>query len=212
MGSGHSPKASAGNSLPMIWSDLTQRYRLLLGSQSPRRQELLRGLDLPFELVRLQDLDESYPADMRPEDIPAYLSQVKAKAYRPQLDEHSLLITADTLVFLEDEVLGKPADEVEAEAMLHRLCGRTHHVTTGVTLSTLERMETFSDTAEVSFLPLTSKEIHYYVSHYKPLDKAGAYGIQEWIGYRAIRQICGSFYTVMGLPVHLLSQYLIHFK
>lgn len=196
----------------MIWSSLTSRYRLLLGSQSPRRQELLRGLDLPFSLVRLQEVDESYPATMRPEEIPSFLSRKKAEAYRPQLSAGDLLITADTLVFLGDEILGKPADEADAEAMLSRLSGQTHHVTTGVTLSTLDYMETFADTAEVSFLPLTQEEIHYYVSHYRPLDKAGAYGIQEWIGYRAIREIRGSFYTVMGLPVHLLSQHLIHFK
>lgn len=196
----------------MIWSSLTSRYRLLLGSQSPRRQELLRGLDLPFSLVRLLEVDESYPATMRPEEIPSFLSRKKAEAYRPQLSAGDLLITADTLVFLGDEILGKPADEADAEAMLSRLSGQTHHVTTGVTLSTLDHMETFADTAEVSFLPLTQEEIRYYVSHYRPLDKAGAYGIQEWIGYRAIREIRGSFYTVMGLPVHLLSQHLIHFK
>lgn len=196
----------------MIWSPLTQRYRLLLGSQSPRRQELLRGLDLPFELVRLLDVDESYPSGLSPEEIPAFLSRKKAEAYRSQLGAKDLLITADTLVFLGEEVLGKPADEAEAEAMLARLSGQTHHVTTGVTLSTLEHMETFSDTASVTFLPLSPEEIHYYVSHYKPLDKAGAYGIQEWIGYRAISELRGSFYTVMGLPVHRLSEHLIQFK
>lgn len=196
----------------MIWSDLTARYRLLLGSQSPRRQELLRGLDLPFEQVRLLDVDESYPAGMKPEEIPSFLSRKKAEAYRPQLAEDHLLITADTLVFLGDEILGKPQDEAEAREMLSRLSGQTHQVTTGVTLSTLEHAETFQDTAQVSFLPLTAEEIAYYVSHYRPLDKAGAYGIQEWIGYRAIREIRGSFYTVMGLPVHQLSQYLIQFK
>lgn len=192
---------------PSMWQHLS-KYRITLGSQSPRRVELLRGLDLPFEQVLLEGVDESYPATLRPEEIPLYIAQHKAESYRPLLDDQTLLITADTLVFIEDQVLGKPKSEEEARAMLRQLSGRSHSVTTGVTLTTTERMECFSDTATVEFLPLADEEIDYYVRHYHPLDKAGAYGIQEWIGYRAIRRIEGSFYTVMGLPVHLVGQYL----
>lgn len=190
-----------------MWQHLS-KYRIILGSQSPRRVELLEGLDLPFEQVLLEGVDESYPATLRPEEIPLYIAQHKAESYRPLLDDQTLLITADTLVFIEDQVLGKPKSEEEARAMLRQLSGRSHSVTTGVTLTTTERMECFSDTATVEFLPLADEEIDYYVRHYHPLDKAGAYGIQEWIGYRAIRRIEGSFYTVMGLPVHLVGQYL----
>lgn len=195
------------STLPSMWQHLS-KYRIILGSQSPRRVELLRGLDLPFEQVLLEGVDESYPSTLRPEEIPLYIAQHKAESYRPLLDDQTLLITADTLVFIEDQVLGKPKSEEEARAMLRQLSGRSHSVTTGVTLTTTERMECFSDTATVEFLPLADEEIDYYVRHYHPLDKAGAYGIQEWIGYRAIRRIEGSFYTVMGLPVHLVGQYL----
>lgn len=195
------------STLTSMWQHLS-KYRIILGSQSPRRVELLRGLDLPFEQVLLEGVDESYPATLRPEEIPLYIAQHKAESYRPLLDDQTLLITADTLVFIEDQVLGKPKSEEEARAMLRQLSGRSHSVTTGVTLTTTERMECFSDTATVEFLPLADEEIDYYVRHYHPLDKAGAYGIQEWIGYRAIRRIEGSFYTVMGLPVHLVGQYL----
>ena len=194
------------STLPSMWQHLS-KYRIILGSQSPRRVELLRGLDLPFEQVLLEGVDESYPATLRPEEIPLYIAQHKAESYRPLLDDQTLLITADTLVFIEDQVLGKPKSE-EERVMLRQLSGRSHSVTTGVTLTTTERMECFSDTATVEFLPLADEEIDYYVRHYHPLDKAGAYGIQEWIGYRAIRRIEGSFYTVMGLPVHLVGQYL----
>ena len=211
MAIGPSPQALVGSlppsTLPSMWQHLS-KYRIILGSQSPRRVELLEGLDLPFEQVLLEGVDESYPATLRPEEIPLYIAQHKAESYRPLLDDQTLLITADTLVFIEDQVLGKPKSEEEARAMLRQLSGRSHSVTTGVTLTTTERMECFSDTATVEFLPLADEEIDYYVRHYHPLDKAGAYGIQEWIGYRAIRRIEGSFYTVMGLPVHLVGQYL----
>lgn len=211
MAIGPSPQALVGSlppsTLPSMWQHLS-KYRIILGSQSPRRVELLRGLDLSFEQVLLEGVDESYPTTLRPEEIPLYIAQHKAESYRPLLDDQTLLITADTLVFIEDQVLGKPKSEEEARAMLRQLSGRSHSVTTGVTLTTKERMECFSDTATVEFLPLADEEIDYYVRHYHPLDKAGAYGIQEWIGYRAIRRIEGSFYTVMGLPVHLVGQYL----
>lgn len=187
-------------------------WRILLGSQSPRRVELLRGLDLPFEQQVLPDIDESFPATMPLVEIPAYIAGKKAAAYRSALDERTLLITADTLVFVDDEPLGKPRTKEEAAAMLRRLSGRRHWVTTGLVFTTLSRQDSYSDTAAVDFLPLTEADISYYLEHYAPLDKAGAYGIQEWIGYRAIERIEGSFYTVMGLPVHLVSHYLSTFN
>ena len=211
MAIGPSPQALVGSlppsTHPSMWQHLS-KYRIILGSQSPRRVELLRGLDLPFEQVLLEGVDESYPATLRPEEIPLYIAQHKAESYRPLLDDQTLLITADTLVFVEDEVLGKPRTPDEAASMLQRLSGRRHYVTTGVSIRTSQHDLSFADTAAVDFLPLTSREIEYYVQHYSPLDKAGAYGIQEWIGYTAISSIEGSFYTVMGLPVHLVSKYL----
>mgnify|MGYP000878963919 FL=1 len=207
MAIGPSPQALVGSlppsTLPSMWQHLS-KYRIILGSQSPRRVELLRGLDLPFEQVLLEGVDESYPATLRPEEIPLYIAQHKAESYRPLLDDQTLLITADTLVFIEDQVLGKPKSEEEARAMLRQLSGRSHSVTTGVTLTTTERMECFSDTATVEFLPLADEEIDYYVRHYHPLDKAGAYGIQEWIGYIGVTSINGSYFNVMGLPVQRL--------
>lgn len=187
-------------------------WRILLGSQSPRRVELLGGLDLPFEQQVLPDIDESFPATMPLIEIPAYIAGKKAAAYRSALDERTLLITADTLVFVDDEPLGKPRTKEEAAAMLRRLSGRRHWVTTGLVFTTLSRQDSYSDTAAVDFAPLTEADISYYLEHYAPLDKAGAYGIQEWIGYRAIERIEGSFYTVMGLPVHLVSHYLSTFN
>lgn len=190
-----------------MWEHLAH-YRVILGSQSPRRVELLRGLDLDFEQCTLPDVDESYPDGLALREIPSYIARKKAEAYYARLSEDTLLITADTLVFVEDEVLGKPRTPDEAASMLQRLSGRRHYVTTGVSIRTSQHDLSFADTAAVDFLPLTSREIEYYVQHYSPLDKAGAYGIQEWIGYTAISSIEGSFYTVMGLPVHLVSKYL----
>lgn len=187
-------------------------WRILLGSQSPRRVELLRGLNLPFQQQVLPDIDESYPEGLALSEIPSYIAQRKAEAYRTELDELTLLITADTLVFEEGQALGKPQSEAEAAAMLRRLSGRRHWVTTGLVFTTLHSQAILSDTAAVDFLPLSETDISYYLQHYSPLDKAGAYGIQEWIGYRAIARIEGSFYTVMGLPVHLVSQYLSTFN
>nr|WP_311447328.1 Maf family protein [uncultured Porphyromonas sp.] len=187
-------------------------WRLLLGSQSPRRVELLGGLDLPFEQQVLPDIDESFPTTMPLPEIPAYIAGQKAAAYRSALDARTLLITADTLVFVDDEPLGKPRTREEAAAMLRRLSGRRHWVTTGLVFTTLSQQDSYSDTAAVDFAPLTEADISYYLEHYAPLDKAGAYGIQEWIGYRAIERIEGSFYTVMGLPVHLVSHYLSTFN
>jgi len=190
-----------------MWENLSN-YKIVLGSQSPRRVELLRGLDLTFEQRVLPDLDETYPDGLPFEEIPRYIATHKAEAYFPSLEPNTLLITADTLVFLKDQVLGKPKDGEEAKAMLQRLTGERHYVTTGVAICVAGKVHSFTDTAAVDFLPLTSEEISYYVERYSPLDKAGAYGIQEWVGYAGISRIEGSFYTVMGLPVHLINKYL----
>ena len=179
------------------------RYHIVLGSQSPRRQELLRGLCLPFE-VRSIDVEESYPGTLRGAEIPCFLSQKKAGAY--PLADDTLLITADTIVWNQGEVIGKPKDREEAIRMLQSLRGHAHEVITGVCLTTRERQKSFAVTSTVHFAPLSDEEIVYYVDHYKPFDKAGAYGIQEWIGYVGVERIEGSFYNVMGLPVQRLYQ------
>ena len=198
--------------------------KIVLASNSPRRKELLAGLGLDYEVRTLQGLDESYPEGLSMEEIPQYISRKKAAAYTLQPDE--LLITADTIVYLEGEVLGKPADETEAKEMLRKLSGKTHQVVTGVTLkaspdpskggenggnktpSLLERdgvrLHSFACVSQVTFAKLTEAEIDHYVTHYHPLDKAGAYGIQEWIGYIGVTSLEGSYFNVMGLPVQRL--------
>lgn len=188
-----------------------ERYRIILGSQSPRRVELLSGLDLTFEQRAMPDMDETYPRDLKPESVPEYLARYKASVYAPQLETDDLLITADTIVLLESEVLGKPQSEAEARQMLQRLSGRMHRVITGVCVQTAERTESFSCSTQVHFSQMNPEAIDYYVEHYQPLDKAGAYGIQEWIGYRFISRIEGSYYNVMGLPVHQLAELLASF-
>lgn len=180
------------------------KYHIILASNSPRRKELLAGLGLPYEVRVLADIDESYPATLCGEDIPLYISEKKAEAYIETLQPDELLVTADTIVWLEGEVLGKPADEAEARAMLRALSGKTHQVITGVTLATAERTKSFASVSEVTFATLTDAEIDYYIAHYHPLDKAGSYGIQEWIGFIGVERIEGSYFNVMGLPVQRL--------
>lgn len=189
---------------------LTYPYHIILGSQSPRRRELLSGLDFPFEVRPLPDIDESYPTILSPQDVSLYIAKKKADAYRASLIESDLLITADTTVIVGGEVLGKPHSRTNAEEMLRKLSARTHTVVTGVAL-TLYHQETkcFSAESKVTFADITNEEIAYYLDHYAPYDKAGSYGIQEWIGYIAIKRIEGSFYNVMGLPVHPLYRALM---
>lgn len=184
-----------------MWTD---KYKLILASNSPRRQELLRGLGVDYTVKVLPDLDESFPDELKGEDIPIYIAQSKAKAYKDILAPGELLITADTIVWLDDEVLGKPADSEDAVQMLGKLSGKTHTVITGVCLTTLEWQKSFAATTEVTFSLLTEEEIRYYVSNYQPMDKAGSYGVQEWIGYIGVEHINGSYYNVMGLPVQKL--------
>ncbi|MBR1800332.1 MAG: septum formation protein Maf [Bacteroidaceae bacterium] len=183
-----------------------RNYKLILASNSPRRRELLAGLGLEFEVRVLSGIDESYPADLSGGDIPLYISREKAAAYRNSLAVDELLITADTIVWLDGKVLEKPTDEADAHRMLRTLSGKTHQVFTGVCLTTTERQVAFSCRTDVTFCTLTDEEIDYYVSHYRPLDKAGAYGVQEWIGYVGVEHIEGSFFNVVGLPVQRLYQ------
>jgi len=182
--------------------------KIILASKSPRRQELLAGLDIPFE-VRVKDgVEESYPADLPKAQIPEYLSRQKADAYLDgrRIGTDEVLLTADTLVLLDGKPMGKPHGEDDARAMLRQLSGRTHQVITGVCLTTTVECRHFSVETDVTFRELRDEEIDYYVSHYRPLDKAGAYGVQEWIGYVGVESIRGSYYNVMGLPVQRIYQ------
>lgn len=177
---------------------------IILGSQSPRRRELLAGLDVPFTAVSI-DADETYPASLQAGDIPYYISRAKARAYEERLKEDQLLITADTIVWLDGRMLGKPQDEAEAVAMLKQLRNKTHQVYTAVTFARKgHELETVVDKTDVTFGDLSDEEIETYVRKYRPLDKAGAYGVQEWIGYVACTAMNGSYFNVMGFPVHLV--------
>lgn len=178
--------------------------KIILASNSPRRRELLSGLGFDYEVRVLGDIDESYPVTLRGSEVAAYISQIKADAYRLSMAENELIITADTIVCLDDKVLGKPVDEAEAIEMLLSLSGRTHQVYTGVTIVTAEGNSTFVSRSDVTFATLTEGEVRHYVTQYHPMDKAGAYGIQEWIGYVGVERIEGSYFNVMGLPVQRL--------
>ncbi|MBQ0034846.1 MAG: septum formation protein Maf [Bacteroidales bacterium] len=180
--------------------------KIILGSKSPRRKELLAGLGIDFSIVDI-DADESYPTTLQGGEIPIYISRAKADAYKSHLKADELLITADTIVWLDGRVLGKPEDEAEAKAMVRLLSGHTHQVFTGVTLTLANGTQTsFVDTTDVSFRELTEEEIDFYVMNFRPLDKAGAYGIQEWIGYAACTNLHGSYFNVMGLPTEKLYE------
>ena len=182
------------------------KYKLILASNSPRRKELLAGLGVPFEVRVLQDIDEHYPKNLPVNEVARYIAKEKADAYRRIVTADELIITADTVVIVGDEILGKPMDEADAVRMLRLLSGRTHQVTTGVCLLTAEKERCFDVTTDVTFKTLTDEEIHYYVNRYRPFDKAGAYGIQEWIGYIGVTGLNGSYYNVMGLPVQRIYQ------
>lgn len=187
------------------------KYKVVLASNSPRRKELLQRLGIPFKVRTLFGIDESYPDSLRGEDIVKYISRNKAKAYRNSMDQNELLITADTIVYLSGEVLGKPKGAEQAKAMLRKLSGKVHQVITGVTIVTAERTENFAVTSHVTFSELTDEEINFYVDNYLPFDKAGAYGIQEWIGLVAVEELKGSYFNVVGLPIQRLYQKLKDF-
>lgn len=180
------------------------KYKVVLASNSPRRRELLSGLGVKYEVKVLPDVDESYPEGMEGMEIPRYIACKKADAYRSFIQANELVITADTIVWLEGKVMGKPAGEEEARLMLHALSGRTHQVITGVCLTTSDIQRSFSTVTDVTFATLTDEEIDYYVRTYLPMDKAGSYGIQEWIGFIGVEGISGSYFNVMGLPIQRL--------
>lgn len=186
-------------------------YKIILASNSPRRKELLAGLDVDFEVRVIKGIDESYPDSLPTVDIAEYISRKKASAYLQQLAADELLVTADTIVVLGSEVMGKPHDEADACRMLRELSGQTHQVITGVTLATSVRQQSFSVVTDVTFKSFADEEIDYYVSHYKPFDKAGAYGIQEWLGYIGVTALRGSYFNVMGLPVQRIYEALRQF-
>lgn len=183
-----------------------EKYKIILGSNSPRRQELMAGLDIDFEVRIITDIDESYPAALKEEDVPAYIARKKAEAYKSSMADDELLITADTVVWTFEEILGKPKDRDAAISMLQKLSDHVHEVITGVCITSKDRQIDFSVFSAVSFSKLDDDEIVYYVDKYKPFDKAGSYGIQEWIGYVGVESINGSFYNVMGLPIQRLYQ------
>lgn len=180
------------------------QYKIILASNSPRREELLSGLDIDYEVAVLPDVDESYPNEIKGEFIAQFVAEQKAKAY--SVTNNTMLITADTIVLLGEKVLGKPKDCEDAKSMLRELSGKTHIVATGVCITTKEKSQSFVVTSEVRFAKLDDSEINYYVDKYQPLDKAGAYGVQEWIGYIAVEYISGSYFNIMGLPIQRLYQ------
>ena len=186
-------------------------YKIILASNSPRRKELLAGIDVPFEIRVIDGIDESYPDTLPTKDIAEYISKKKAAAYRETMAIDELVITADTIVVLGSQVMGKPHDADEACYMLRQLSGQTHQVITGVTLTTKDRQMSFSVETDVTFKTLSDEEIDYYVIHYCPFDKAGAYGIQEWIGHIGVTGMSGSYFNVMGLPVQRIYEALKSF-
>ena len=190
---------------------MNTNHKIILSSNSPRRKELLAGLDLDFSVRVLAGIDESYPPTLPVGEIAQYIAGKKADAYRRSMADDELVITADTIVVLGNEVLGKPHDEADAVRMLHELSGKTHQVITGVCLTTKDRQRRFSVSTDVTFKTFTDDEIAYYVSKYKPMDKAGAYGIQEWIGHIGVTALNGSYFNVMGLPGQRIYSELQHF-
>ena len=190
---------------------LVEGYRVVLASNSPRRKELLGGLGIDFEVRTLQDIDESFPDTLEGKEIPLYISGKKAEAYKQTMADDEMIITADTIVYDNGKVLGKPQNREEAVLMLHELSGHAHEVITGVSIVTKKKTVQFASTSHVHFVALTDAEIAYYVDEYKPFDKAGAYGIQEWIVFVAVTRIEGSYFNIVGLPVQRVYTHLLAF-
>lgn len=188
-----------------------KKYKILLASKSPRRRELLQQLRLPFGIISVKGVEERYPLDIDPFEAAQYVSELKADACIKMLSEEDLVITADTMVILGQRIMGKPHDRKEALEMIMELSGKTHAVTTGVTIATKDMRTSFTSVTEVDFAEISQEEAEYYVNTFEPFDKAGAYGIQEWIGCVGVSVIRGSYYNVMGLPVHRLYQELKKF-
>ena len=189
--------------------DNLEKYKVILASGSPRRRELMAGLGVNYEVRILPDVDESYPDTLQGEEIPLYIAKEKADAYIPMMQPDELIITADTIVWLDGKVLGKPRDREDALQMLRSMSGRTHEVFTGVCITTTDWQRSFTAQTEVRFATLSEDEIIYYVDNFKPMDKAGAYGVQEWIGFIGVENISGSYYNIMGLPVQRLYRELL---
>ena len=189
--------------------DNLEKYKVILASGSPRRRELMAGLGVNYEVRILPDVDESYPDTLQGEEIPLYIAKEKADAYIPMMQPDELIITADTIVWLDGKVLGKPRDREDALQMLRTMSGRTHKVFTGVCITTTDWQRSFTAQTEVRFDTLSEDEIIYYVDNFKPMDKAGAYGVQEWIGFIGVENISGSYYNIMGLPVQKLYRDLL---
>lgn len=186
-------------------------YKVILASNSPRREELLRGINIDFQVKVLSDIDETYPSDISAKEIAEYVAKKKANSYTNTLKKDELLITADTIVILNDRVLGKPRNKEDAKEMLLSLSGKTHCVVSGVCLTSTTKQTSFSVASNVEFDHLTDEEIDYYIEHYTPFDKAGSYGVQEWIGYIGVKHISGSYYNIMGLPIQRLYKELKRF-
>nr|WP_302436258.1 Maf-like protein [Bacteroides intestinalis] len=189
--------------------DNLKKYKVILASNSPRRKELLAGLGVDYEVRTLPDVDESYPETLQGADIPLYIAKEKADAYVAMMQPGELMITADTIVWLDGKVLGKPQDREDALQMLRTMSGRTHEVFTGVCITTTDWQRSFTAQTEVRFATLSEEEIAYYVDNFQPMDKAGAYGVQEWIGFIGVENISGSYYNIMGLPVQKLYRELL---
>ena len=189
--------------------DNLEKYKVILASGSPRRRELMAGLGVNYEVRILPDVDDSYPDTLQGEEIPLYIAKEKADAYIPMMQPNELIITADTIVWLDGKVLGKPRDREDALQMLRTMSGRTHEVFTGVCITTTDWQRSFTAQTEVRFATLSEDEIIYYVDNFKPMDKAGAYGVQEWIGFIGVENISGSYYNIMGLPVQKLYRELL---
>ena len=189
--------------------DNLKKYKVILASNSPRRKELLAGLGVDYEVRTLPDVDESYPETFQGADIPLYIAKEKADAYVAMMQPGELMITADTIVWLDGKLLGKPRDREDALQMLRTMSGRTHEVFTGVCITTTDWQRSFTAQTEVRFATLSEEEIAYYVDNFQPMDKAGAYGVQEWIGFIGVENISGSYYNIMGLPVQKLYRELL---
>ena len=189
--------------------DNLEKYKVILASGSTRRSELMAGLGVNYEVRILPDVDESYPETLQGADIPLYIAKEKADAYVAMMQPGELMITADTIVWLDDKVLGKPWDREDALQMLRTMSGRTHEVFTGVCITTTDWQRSFTAQTEVRFATLSEEEIAYYVDNFQPMDKAGAYGVQEWIGFIGVENISGSYYNIMGLPVQKLYRELL---
>lgn len=188
-----------------------EKYKIILASKSPRRREILSLLRLPYTVITIDGLDESYPDTLPVSEVSEYIANRKADAFLQRIGGEELIIAADTVVICQGKILGKPKNAEDAVNMLKFLSGKTHEVTTGVVVASKEKRSSFTTSTKVTFANLSEEEIRFYVDFYQPLDKAGAYGIQEWIGAAAVEKIDGSFYNVMGLPIHRLYQELKKF-